>query len=297
MNHRFPPAFEAFVRPARDRPALWRLGLGLCLALAVYLGLVAGLLAAARAIVGPAAARGWMRGLAEAADPASTLFLLATFLGMALGPILAAWLLHRRGPASLIGPLPRARRDFARAVGGVAAVYVLALGVWLIAFRPAPGLDPATWALLLPLGLAGIAVQTGAEELLFRGYLQQQLAARFRSPAIWLVLPSVLFGLVHYDPDSAGGNAWLIVLSATAFGLAAADLTALTGSLGAAWGFHFANNAFAILLIATAGTIEGLALYITPYAADETGWTRLALIADLAIMVLAWAVLRRILRP
>ncbi len=52
-------------------------------------------------------------------------------------------------------------------------------------------------------------IQTGAEELVFRGYLQQQLAARFASPLIWMVLPALIFGAVHYDPATAGPNVWL----------------------------------------------------------------------------------------
>jgi DNA-directed RNA polymerase subunit RPC12/RpoP len=41
----------------------------------------------------------------------------------------------------------------------------------------------------------GVLIQTGAEEVLFRGYLQQQLAARFASPIAWMVLPSAIFAL------------------------------------------------------------------------------------------------------
>jgi uncharacterized protein len=46
--------------------------------------------------------------------------------------------------------------------------------------------------------------------------------------------------------------------AAATFGLIAADLTARTGSIGAAWGFHFANNTMAITILATDGTITGL---------------------------------------
>ncbi|WP_338153259.1 CPBP family intramembrane glutamic endopeptidase [Pseudophaeobacter leonis] len=56
------------------------------------------------------------------------------------------------------------------------------------------------WLGLLPLSLLAVLVQVSAEEVVFRGYLQQALAARFKSPVIWLVAPSALFGLAHYMP-------------------------------------------------------------------------------------------------
>jgi len=182
------------------------------------------------------------------------------------------------------------------AVAVAGAIYGVTVGGWFVIFDATPGLDLSVWLAFLPLTLAGLLLQTGAEELVFRGYLQQQLAARFRSPVMWMILPAVIFGLVHYDPLTAGDNLWLIIASVTLFALVAADLTVVTGSLGAAWGFHFVNNFFAVGFIAVEGTLPGLALFVTPYAADDTGILRLLILADLATMAIAWAVLRRILR-
>ncbi len=156
-----------------------------------------------------------------------------------------------------------------------------------------PGLSFGTWILILPIALIAIAIQTGAEELLFRGYLQQQLAARFASPVVWAVLPALIFGLLHFDPASAGGNVWLVVGSAALFGLMAADLTARSGSIGAAWGFHLANNMFALTVIATQGTLTGFALYLTPYDISDTEAIRALIPVDLGLMVLTWFLIRR----
>jgi membrane protease YdiL (CAAX protease family) len=178
----------------------------------------------------------------------------------------------------------------------VGAFYAVTVGAWSLVFDAEPGLPLRAWLALLPLTLLGILVQTGAEELVFRGYLLQQLAARFRSPLAWMVLPSILFGLVHYVPGMPGSTALILVLGATLFGLFAADLTAATGSIGAAWGFHFANNVLALAVLATDGTITGLALYLTPYTADAEGAARLALLADYALLTAAWALCRLALR-
>jgi membrane protease YdiL (CAAX protease family) len=116
----------------------------------------------------------------------------------------------------------------------------------------------------LPLALVGVLIQTGAEEVLFRGYMQQQLAARFSSPLMWMVLPSAIFAALHYQPEIMGDNTWLMMAAVFVFALLAADLTAVTGTIGAAWAMHFVNNALAILVVATDGPLSGLALYIAP---------------------------------
>ena len=76
------------------------------------------------------------------------------------------------------------------------------------------------------------------------------------------------------------------------FGLCAADLTARTGSIGAAWGFHFANNVVAILVVSLSGTLSGLALYITPFAASDTETLVPLLLRDMATTVAIWAAIR-----
>ena len=186
-------------------------------------------------------------------------------------------------------------RHFAVAAGAVAAVLGLSLLVWAIWFDAVPNLAPGAWLTALPLALLGVAVQTGAEEVVFRGYMLQQLAARFRHPAIWAGVPALIFGAVHFDPLTSGANAWPVVASALLFGLLAADLTARTGSLGAAWGFHFANNAVALLVVATNGTLTGLALWVTPYRADNADELFWLIPIDMALMLVGWWIIRRLL--
>jgi hypothetical protein len=113
-----------------------------------------------------------------------------------------------------------------------------------------------------------VLIQTGAEEVLFRGYMQQQLAARFSSPIMWMVLPSAIFAALHYQPEIMGDNTWLMMAAVFVFAVLAADLTAVTGNIGAAWAMHFVNNALAILVVATDGPLSGLALYIAPISPD-----------------------------
>ena len=287
-------AFDAYVAPARRRPALWRLGLGTTLVAAFWLAAVLVAFVPVVALRGPEVGARWLDRVGHGSDPVGALILLSTFAGPLAGALLASRLLHGRGPQALLGPPRRAARDFGRTASIVAGVYALSLVAWSLAFDSVPGRPPGAWIATLPLALALLAVQTGAEEVVFRGYLQGQLAARSRSPAVWLVLPSLLFGAVHWDPEAGPGDALAVVGVTTLFGLVAADLTARTGTLGAAWGLHLANNAVALLLLATPGALPGLALRLTPYAKGDAPATSL-LVADAVSLVVVWAIARRVL--
>jgi hypothetical protein len=290
------PYFKRFIQPARAYPQVWRLLLGIMVMAVVYLLALAVLIGAIWLVVGTDNLTYWLMQMNQTNTPTGTLLVLASFIGMAAAPVVAARVMQKRGAATLFGNGPRVVRDFVTTASVVAILMTLSLVLWFSQYSAIPNLAPTTWVMFLPMALLGLLIQTGAEELVFRGYLQQQLGARFSSPLVWMVVPSVLFGLVHYDPTSTGGNAWIIVASATLFGLVAADLTARTGSLGAAWGFHFANNAFAVLFVALDGSITGLSLYLTPYSAGDTGSLPYLVLIDMVFLLLAWGLCRRALR-
>jgi membrane protease YdiL (CAAX protease family) len=285
------PAHDAFVAPARARPELWRLALGLGLILTVYVLAIAALFGVIAGFSGLDGARAWMARMAGTGTPTSTLLVLATFIGMALGPLLAARLLHRRRIGGLFGPRARLLRGFAIGFGICAGLYA-ALSLLPTESPYSRNLDLSLWLAFLPLALVGILIQTGAEEVLFRGYLQQQLAARFASPWAWMVLPSAVFAVLHYNPVQMGGNAWIVVLAVFLFAVLAADLTARTGSIGAAWGFHFANNAVAILFVAMEGPLSGLALYTMPAQDMTDAALRPLLFVNMGMTVLTWGLIR-----
>ncbi|MBC7141614.1 MAG: CPBP family intramembrane metalloprotease, partial [Rhodobacteraceae bacterium] len=159
-----------------------------------------------------------------------------------------------------------------------------------------PGLGIGAFLTYLPFALPGILIQTGAEELVFRGYLQQQLAARFQSPLIWIGLPAALFAFGHYMPDDFGASAWGVALWAAMFGVLAADLTARTGNLGAALGFHFANNVAALLFVGIENNLDGLALWTLSVDLADPGTVFPALAVDFAAMITSWLLARLVLR-
>jgi hypothetical protein len=111
-----------------------------------------------------------------------------------------------------------------------------------------------------------------------------------------MVIPSVLFGLAHYSPGTYGGNAWLVVIWASIFGMIAADLTARSGTLGPTIAVHFVTNVSALLLIAPQGEMSGLALYQYPFTANDESAIRSFLPIDFAVMIVCWLAARLALR-
>ena len=292
----FAPVYESFIAPARARPQIWRLLVGLVLIALVYVLWLALIGGGVVLFGGLDRLEARLAEIGQGSDPATLTVLLLTFAGMGLGAMLAARLMHGRPMGSLFGRAPVVLRDFALGfgiLGGLALVTGLPA---LLFVDLEPGLALEVWLRFLPVVLLGLLIQTGAEELVFRGYLQQQLAARFRSPLVWMVLPSVLFGLAHYAPEEMGANAWHVVLATGAFGLVAADLTARAGSLGLAWGLHFANNIFAILFITAGGALDGMALGRLPYGPDDTEVMRPLILADIALLGVTWGLCRLALR-
>jgi membrane protease YdiL (CAAX protease family) len=290
-------AHEILVAPARPSAGIGRLGAGIALTVALFvmLGVLwSGLLPL---FLG---AEGWARirpGIAAATTPAGVLITLFNFALLVAALALALRVVHRRGLLSLVGPLPLAAGQFARAGLALVVLYgVVALVPMPEALRPVRGLGLGTWLSVLPLALVGLFCQVFAEEVAFRGYLQSQLAARFASPLVWMGLPALGFGLLHFDSATYGASGWLVMLWAAGFGLAAADLTARFGTLGPATALHFVNNFSAILVAAPKGQFDGLALYVYPFALDDAGAMTAILPVDIVMLLCAWLAIRLALR-
>ncbi|MEM8655125.1 MAG: type II CAAX endopeptidase family protein [Pseudomonadota bacterium] len=234
-----------FVDPARDRAQLWRLGLGIVLVAGLFLVLSNLVFGTLLGLLDPQTANAVIRD-AQSGQTAAGMLLLLFQLGLlAVATAMVVIMVHNRRPWTLIGPVGLAVRQFGAVMF---TLIILTAALWILPPYTVeegaltPNMPLGRWLLLLPFALIAVLVQIGAEEILFRGYLQQQLAARFRSPLIWMLVPAVLFGVGHYLPDSAGSNAVTIAVWATVFGLLMADLTARAGTLGPAMAVHFSNN-------------------------------------------------------
>ncbi|MDV7144720.1 CPBP family intramembrane glutamic endopeptidase [Tropicimonas sp. TH_r6] len=299
--------FEASLEDAKLYPQLWRLVLGMALIVFILVSggamLVGAVVAVAHQIdsmnavhTGAALARlqATAQGYGGIDTPFAVFLLLVTFIALFIGTLLAAAAFHFRGPGSLFGAWPDWLEGFGISLAVLVPIYLLLFGAGFLFDTPEPNLTPARWLAVLPVALPLIFIQTSSEELLFRGYLQQQLAARFRARWIWMVLPSIAFAALHYTPSAGAMLPWML-LSALIFGLIAADITEQTGNLGAAMGIHFGNNVFGMLGIAVDDTITGLALYVTPAPDFAASAQSVGMGLSICVVILVWWLTRRLL--
>lgn len=306
-------AHEDFIAPARGRAEIWRLFVGLVIAGVVYL-VISFIISAAGVIliigsdvfaefaVWDEAGRLGDDPFTRAATqlqtgrgPIATIVLLATFTGLIAGVATAVIMLHNRGFLTVLGPFSTLWRHGLLAAG-ITFAALIASGLLPSQIMPEANMPTDVWVRYLPITLVLVLLQSGAEEILFRGYVQQQLAARFRSPWVWMVLPSMLFAAGHYAPSVYGENALLIVAATGMIGIIFADLTARTGSLGAAWGLHFANNTIGIAFVSSVDELGGLALYRLPDEALPADVERWALLQSMLIVFIIWLLIRLALR-
>ena len=286
-----------FWSPATHRPQLWRTALGSVLAAAIWIGAGLGLVWLAGRISGLPIGM-----VMDTTRWVGAAMFFLTFLGLHLGLAITLRLLHGRGYTSLFGPEHRLngrhfRYGFFAMLGLAAALYALMAVEHLVLPE---GVSPEVsrlrptgeWLIGLVPALALILMQVAAEEVAFRGYLLQQLRARFRSPLVWAVLPALVFGGLHFDPGTYGlVNASAYVLNATMMGTLAALVTMRTGNLGAAIGLHFGNNA-SMTLFGLEGELSGFSLY--GVAMDPaSGYATYSILAQTLAALVIFALWRR----
>ena len=291
-------AHDRFIAPARGTPGLRPVILGFIIIESLYeLGQqLLGLMLQFRL---PALAETVRQG----DTPLGLLIGLSTFAWLGLCIALVLRFVHGLGLHSLIGPVRPAARQF-----GATFLYIgllfLAAEALMGSFSLPSGatLRPlGPWLLLLAPALVALLIQTGTEELFYRGYLQQRIAVLMPHPAAWLILPNIAFALAHWSGSVPGIENAAYIIWAFLFGLAASDLTARAGTLGPAIALHLANNAYAFLFFAERNAPDsGLALVLfapAPHplpAPDSLLATGLP--GELMLLALTWAVARLAIR-
>lgn len=259
--------FESFVAPARINPGWWRILIGILL-----IGLL-WILGAIAVLIGwvvfnwirlgdQQAALAQMERLMLGGEPLLIAMMLLTFGGVWIG-VIAALAVHGLSLKSLFAPDRGKRRGgfFPGALLSLIFIFPALAAALMIAEPVRSPLAISDWALwLIPLAFL-ICIQTTAEELIFRGYLQQQLGARSRFWIVWAGIPSLLFGLLHYaNADSTEGAIYYTAIT-TLMGLMLATLVWRTGSLWTAAGVHWGNNFFALTVIGPDGVLSGTQLW------------------------------------
>ena len=285
---------EQFLSPARSQLGWWRpiLGIGLILGL-WFVGTIFVVMAWAALQIGTGqdieTALSSMMSIEDGeGSPTVTLVMLATFLGIWGGCWMATEIVHNQRFMTLFEPSGRIRGGaFLRGLVFALAFSVLStLAAIALVETPTQAQAPVDWAVfLVPLFLL-IFFQAVGEELIFRGYLLQQLAVRFRSVLVWGVLPSLGFGILHYANapqtetslgvsfevfDLTIGYAQLYYVGVTFItGLIFVALVVRTGNLWAAAGLHVGVNVFGLCGFGAQGLLSGTQLWL--YSGDSIGY-------------------------
>lgn len=274
-------------------PQIWRTFIGLICIHIVFFGATFGIIIGASKLLDIPA-----HVIIDGSTPSTALSFFATFIGYHVGLFLVVKLLHKRAYRSLFGTSLRINwRHFRNGIGIILATTIASWIISIILHFVTPSaampntiqqFEFGQWALLLLPALLVIFIQIMAEELVFRGYVLQQLRARFNSVWIWAVLPSFLFGAMHFDDVTYGYNAYFYVLHTTIVGILLSLVTLRTGNIGAAAGLHFANNA-SLIILGNAGALEGMSLFVAELTPTGAYMTQ-SILSQTLIAVVAFAI-------
>ena len=287
--------YEALIAPARAKASLLRLILGLVITALLYMLLLSLSWQVLLSVMGEA----WFELTLQVPGPSSPsqmFVMLGSFGFLTAAVSFTVWSLHHHSPLLLIGDFARARAQFLRTMIRLFALATVVAVITSNSSTLVQNLPLSQWLGLLPLSLAFLLIQVSAEELVFRGYLQSQLAALGLHRIVWIVIPSVIFGLLHYDPAVMGAAAPWMVLSTTLFGVIAADLTARSGTLGPAIAFHFVWNFYSIIFCGFSDYLGGLALFSYDFSITDEERLISLVPYDAAFLLLAYLTMRIALR-
>lgn len=213
---------------------------------------------------------------------------LISFIPLLLAPIL----LHRfllRGKVKEL--FTRSGRSFAREVRIGALVMlslILASSIPDFIFNNSDykwTFDLEKFLPYLVIALLLIPMQTTAEEVFYRGWIQQRLEKGARS--IWFVstIGGLLFALPHLANPEVSGNIALPIIGYGSTGFMLTWVTMRDKSMGLAVGAHAANNLSAGLLVSSIDSaLPSASLYVTP----EVSWGPAAVVSVLFIPLFIW---------
>lgn len=294
--------FDAFIAPARDhKGGLLFLGAVLFLLL-IYTELTFGIIGlfglGLTVLDGTDIEQSFSsvsRGISDPVTPQSMIAVLVTFVSMLAAVWLTVGLFRGQSIRALLGP-GTVLRNFLLTCALIAPVVALFFGLTVAGTSATPNLPLSEWIFWMLPALPLLLMQVTSEELVFRGYLMQEFATRFSSRWIWIVLPSLIFGSLHFDPGKFGSNGLLVVMAATLFGVIASDLTIRTGNLGAAIGLHFMNNFMAMMLVSLDGTMNGLSLFVTQTHVSQHSEVRGFLLTDIGSIVVLYSIYLLVMR-
>jgi len=120
--------------------------------------------------------------------------------------------------------------------------------------------DAGRFAIYALVSIIFLPMQSGTEEIVFRGYLNQGFAHVLNNKWIAFVITSVLFAAMHLSNPEAlkGAEDGILLLTMSSyflFGFIACLMVWMDDGLESAIGFHAANNTFAAIFVNYEGSV------------------------------------------
>lgn len=120
--------------------------------------------------------------------------------------------------------------------------------------------DAGRFAVYALVSIIFIPMQSGTEEIVFRGYLNQGFAHILKNKWIAFIITSVLFAAMHLSNPEAlkGAEDGILLLTMSSyffFGFIACLMVWMDDGLESAIGFHAANNCFAAIFVNYEGSV------------------------------------------
>ena len=175
----------------------------------------------------------------------------------------AIWIIktfHGRSWTEVINGTKRVR--WSRFFVGLAVWGTLLIVSFVISYMTDPDnfefrFDPVRFILLTIISLTMLPIQSSCEEFVFRGYLAQGVASWTGSRLWALLIPSVLFALLHSaNPEVAKYGFGVMMANYFLIGLTFGLISLLDDGIELAMGAHSINNILGSMLM----TYEGSAL-------------------------------------
>ncbi len=117
---------------------------------------------------------------------------------------------------------------------------------------------------LVIISIVLIPFQTTLEEVMFRGYLAQGVAAWTRNRLLVVLIPAILFGMMHvFNPEIEEYGFWITMPQYIIFGLVFGLITIFDDGIEIAMGAHAANNIFlSVFVTFKASALQTPALFV-----------------------------------
>lgn len=178
-------------------------------------------------------------------------------IGLTLGVIASAWLLHKRPWKSLITAYPHIRWE--RYFFGNLLWLGLMIGGELITYSMNPDnyvfqFEVTQFVALLIISVLVIPLQAAGEELFFRGYLMQGIGWGTKSPLVALVITSIGFGLLHLANPEIEKYGQEFIITYMIMGLFFGIIALMDDGLELAIGVHTTNNIYNAVLVSFPGS-------------------------------------------